>query len=88
MAARGSRRLNRLAIIHGSARRYGTHATALRLFLLLVALAETLDVYEEERRRPDPELGGASRSESPGSRLAWWNRMQPLQRDSRTAPKS
>lgn len=44
-----SRRLNRHAILHGSARRYGTHANALKLFLLLVALAEVLDIYEEER---------------------------------------
>ncbi len=44
-------------MIHGCARRYGTHATALRLFLLLVVLAETLDVFEEERRRREPELG-------------------------------
>ncbi len=45
-----SRRLNRHAILHGSARRYGTHANALKLFLLLVALAEALDIYEEEQR--------------------------------------
>lgn len=44
-----SRRLNRHAILHGSARRYGTHANALKLFLLLVALAETLDFYESEK---------------------------------------
>ena len=46
-----TRRLNRHAILHGSARRYGTHANALRLFLLLVALAEALDIYTEERDR-------------------------------------
>lgn len=46
-----SRRLNRHAILHGAARRYGTHANALKLFLLLVALAETLGLYEEEKKR-------------------------------------
>jgi hypothetical protein len=48
-----SRRLNRHAILHGSARRYGTHANALKLFLLLVALAETLAFYENEKARLD-----------------------------------
>jgi len=47
-----SRRLNRHAILHGSARRYGTHANALRLFLLLVALAEALDIYRDEQGDP------------------------------------
>lgn len=43
-----TRRLNRHAILHGSARRYGTQANALRLFLLLVALAEVLDIYADD----------------------------------------
>jgi hypothetical protein len=38
-----SRRLNRHAILHGSARRYGTTENSLKLFLLLVALADALD---------------------------------------------
>jgi hypothetical protein len=40
-----SRRLNRHAILHGSARRYGTRENSLKLFLLLVALAEVLNDY-------------------------------------------
>lgn len=38
-----SRRLNRHAILHGSARRYGTQENSLKLFLLLVAMAEALE---------------------------------------------
>lgn len=55
-----SRRLNRHAILHGSARRYGTHANALKLFLLLVALAETLDFYESERVASEQEEAAAA----------------------------
>jgi hypothetical protein len=43
-----SRRLNRHAILHGSARRYGTRVNALKLFLLLAALAEVLDDFERQ----------------------------------------
>lgn len=39
------RSLNRHAILHGAARRYGTAENSLKLFLLLVALAELLDMY-------------------------------------------
>jgi hypothetical protein len=37
------RHLNRNAIFHGSARRYGTELNALKLYLLLVVMAECLD---------------------------------------------
>lgn len=40
------RALNRHAILHGSARRYGTAQNALKLYLLLVMLAEYFDYYE------------------------------------------
>jgi hypothetical protein len=39
-----SRRLNRHAILHGSARKYGSRENSLKLFLLLAALADTLDL--------------------------------------------
>lgn len=41
------RSLNRHAILHGAARRYGTAENSLKLFLLLVALAELLDMYND-----------------------------------------
>jgi hypothetical protein len=37
------RQLNRHAILHGSARRYGSQENGLKLFLLLVSLADALD---------------------------------------------
>ncbi len=43
------RKLNRHAILHGAAKRYGTAENSMRLFLLLVALAEMLDGFDEAR---------------------------------------
>jgi hypothetical protein len=45
------RNLNRHAILHGAARRYGSRQNALKLYLLLVMLAELLVQYEEIRRQ-------------------------------------
>jgi hypothetical protein len=42
------RSLNRHAILHGSARRYGTGENSLRLLLLLVVMAEVFDIYESD----------------------------------------
>jgi hypothetical protein len=42
------RSLNRHAILHGAARRYGTGENSLRLLLLLVVMAEVFDIYESD----------------------------------------
>lgn len=44
------RTLNRHAVLHGSARRYGTEQNATKLFLLLVVLAESIELYAQVRR--------------------------------------
>jgi hypothetical protein len=43
------RTLNRNAVLHGAARRYGTAQNALKLFLLLVLMADVLELYERRR---------------------------------------
>jgi hypothetical protein len=43
--------LNRNAILHGAARRYGSRQNALKLYLLLVMLAELLQYYDEIGKR-------------------------------------
>jgi hypothetical protein len=45
--------LNRNGVLHGVARRYGTAQNALKLFLLLVVMAEALEHYEVRRQRPE-----------------------------------
>lgn len=53
------RALNRHAILHGAARRYGSGQNALKLYLLLVMLAEYFDFYEEaKQRREKREVAG------------------------------
>jgi hypothetical protein len=42
------RSLNRHAILHGAARRYGTAENSLRLLLLLVVMAEVFDIYDSD----------------------------------------
>lgn len=51
------RSLNRHAILHGAARRYGTAENSLRLLLLLVVMAEVFDIYESD-------LAGAAQASS------------------------
>jgi hypothetical protein len=44
--------MNRHAILHGAARRYGTAENALKLALLLVVTTEVCDVFVEETTDP------------------------------------
>jgi hypothetical protein len=53
------RALNRNAILHGAARRYGTRQNALKLYLLLVMLAELLQYYEEIGKRATRRASGS-----------------------------
>jgi hypothetical protein len=45
------RTLNRHGILHGAARRYGTEQNATKLFLLIVLLAECLELRDMAERR-------------------------------------
>lgn len=53
------RGLNRHAVLHGGARRYGTEQNAVKLFLVMVLMAECFELLDEskEAARRDPERG-------------------------------